>query len=80
MHSENNSPFLTITSMIASLRVSHWGNIAVERGEWTSSTRACSRAFLALRLPEAAGQRVSSVRSFQGVGWWARTLVDTVTV
>ncbi|KAL4226817.1 proteasome regulatory particle base subunit [Mactra antiquata] len=30
VHSENNTPFLTITSMERIIEVSHWGNIAVE--------------------------------------------------
>ena len=30
VHSENNSPFLTVTSMTRVIEVSHWGNIAVE--------------------------------------------------
>ncbi|XP_045164577.2 dolichyl-diphosphooligosaccharide--protein glycosyltransferase subunit 1-like [Mercenaria mercenaria] len=30
VHSENNAPFLTITSMERVIEVSHWGNIAVE--------------------------------------------------
>lgn len=30
IHSENNTPFLTITSMERVIEVSHWGNIAVE--------------------------------------------------
>lgn len=30
VHAENNSPFLTITSMERIIEVSHWGNIAVE--------------------------------------------------
>lgn len=30
IHLENNSPFLTITSMERIIEVSHWGNIAVE--------------------------------------------------
>lgn len=30
VHSENNTPFLTITSMERVIEVSHWGNIAVE--------------------------------------------------
>lgn len=30
IHSENNSPFLTITNLVRTIEVSHWGNIAVE--------------------------------------------------
>ncbi|KAK6176821.1 hypothetical protein SNE40_015049 [Patella caerulea] len=30
VHEENNSPFLTITSMERIIEISHWGNIAVE--------------------------------------------------
>jgi len=30
VHYENNSPFLTITSMIRHIELSHWGNIAIE--------------------------------------------------
>ncbi|XP_046542465.1 dolichyl-diphosphooligosaccharide--protein glycosyltransferase subunit 1-like [Haliotis rubra] len=30
VHEENNSPFLTVTSMERIIEVSHWGNIAVE--------------------------------------------------
>lgn len=29
-HYENNSPFLTVTNMVRTIEVSHWGNIAVE--------------------------------------------------
>ena len=30
IHSENNSPFLTVTHLERVIEVSHWGNIAVE--------------------------------------------------
>jgi oligosaccharyltransferase complex subunit alpha (ribophorin I) len=30
VHYENNSPFLTVTKMVRTIEVSHWGNIAVE--------------------------------------------------
>ncbi|XP_064606302.1 dolichyl-diphosphooligosaccharide--protein glycosyltransferase subunit 1-like [Liolophura sinensis] len=30
VHYENNSPFLTVTSMLRVIEVSHWGNVAVE--------------------------------------------------
>ena len=30
IHSENNSPFLTVSDMTRLIEVSHWGNIAVE--------------------------------------------------
>jgi len=30
IHYENNSPFLTITNLIRTIEISHWGNIAVE--------------------------------------------------
>lgn len=30
VHYENNSPFLTVTTMERIIEVSHWGNIAVE--------------------------------------------------
>lgn len=30
IHYENNSPFLTVTSLERMIEVSHWGNIAVE--------------------------------------------------
>ena len=30
VHSENNSPFLTIKKMTRTIEISHWGNIAVE--------------------------------------------------
>lgn len=30
VHFENNSPFLTVTNLVRTIEVSHWGNIAVE--------------------------------------------------
>ncbi|XP_044741190.1 dolichyl-diphosphooligosaccharide--protein glycosyltransferase subunit 1 [Chrysoperla carnea] len=30
VHFENNSPFLTVTNLVRTIEVSHWGNIAIE--------------------------------------------------
>lgn len=79
MHSENNSPFLTITSMTAS-----WsplgGSIAVEENVDLKHSGAVLKGPFSLRLPGPSDSGVSSVRSFKVWAGGPRTLVDTVTV
>jgi len=44
LHFENNSPFLTITSLKREIEVSHWGNVAVEEHYQMSHTGAKLRS------------------------------------
>ena len=76
VHSENNSPFLTITSMTRVIEVSHWGNIAVEENVDLKHTGAVLKGpFSRYDYQRQPDSGVSSVRSFKvwadGPGpWW----------
>ena len=75
VHSENNSPFLTVTSMTRVIEVSHWGNIAVEENVDLKHTGAVLKGPFSRydyqRQPDSGD---SSVRSFKvwadGPGHW----------
>lgn len=75
VHSENNSPFLTITSMTRVIEVSHWGNIAVEENVDLKHTGAALKGpFSRYDYQRQPDSGVSSVRSFKvwadGPGHW----------
>uniref|UniRef100_A0A4W2BUA0 Dolichyl-diphosphooligosaccharide--protein glycosyltransferase subunit 1 n=1 Tax=Bos indicus x Bos taurus TaxID=30522 RepID=A0A4W2BUA0_BOBOX len=68
VHSENNSPFLTITSMTRVIEVSHWGNIAVEENVDLKHTGAALKGpFSRYDYQRQPDSGVSSVRSFKTI-------------
>uniref|UniRef100_A0A8C2XZ46 Dolichyl-diphosphooligosaccharide--protein glycosyltransferase subunit 1 n=1 Tax=Capra hircus TaxID=9925 RepID=A0A8C2XZ46_CAPHI len=68
VHSENNSPFLTITSMTRVIEVSHWGNIAVEENVDLKHTGAVLKGpFSRYDYQRQPDSGVSSVRSFKTI-------------
>ncbi|XP_043298596.1 dolichyl-diphosphooligosaccharide--protein glycosyltransferase subunit 1 isoform X2 [Cervus elaphus] len=68
VHSENNSPFLTITNMARVIEVSHWGNIAVEENVDLKHTGAVLKGpFSRYDYQRQPDSGVSSVRSFKTI-------------
>lgn len=68
VHSENNSPFLTITSMTRVIEVSHWGNIAVEENvDLKHSGAVLKGPFSRYDYQRQPDSGVSSVRSFKTI-------------
>ncbi|KAM9076520.1 dolichyl-diphosphooligosaccharide--protein glycosyltransferase subunit 1 [Megaptera novaeangliae] len=68
VHSENNSPFLTITSMTRVIEVSHWGNIAVEENVDLKHTGAVLKGpFSRYDYQRQPDSGVSSIRSFKTI-------------
>lgn len=66
IHYENNSPFLTITSMIRVIEVSHWGNIAVEETVDLRHTGAVLKGpFSRYDYQRQPDSGISSVKSFK---------------
>ncbi|XP_055269416.1 dolichyl-diphosphooligosaccharide--protein glycosyltransferase subunit 1 [Moschus berezovskii] len=68
VHSENNSPFLTISSMTRVIEVSHWGNIAVEESVDLKHTGAALKGpFSRYDYQRQPDSGLSSVRSFKTI-------------
>ncbi|XP_058024147.1 dolichyl-diphosphooligosaccharide--protein glycosyltransferase subunit 1 isoform X1 [Ahaetulla prasina] len=68
IHYENNSPFLTITSMIRIIEVSHWGNIAVEETVDLRHTGAVLKGpFSRYDYQRQPDSGISSVKSFKTI-------------
>ncbi|XP_027719628.1 dolichyl-diphosphooligosaccharide--protein glycosyltransferase subunit 1 [Vombatus ursinus] len=68
VHYENNSPFLTITSMTRVIEVSHWGNIAVEETVDLKHTGAVLKGpFSRYDYQRQADSGISSIRSFKTI-------------
>lgn len=66
VHYENNNPFLTITSMIRVIEVSHWGNIAVEETVDLKHTGAVLKGpFSRYDYQRQPDSGISSVKSFK---------------
>lgn len=66
VHYENNSPFLTITSMTRVIEVSHWGNIAVEETVDLKHTGAVLKGpFSRYDYQRQPDSGISSVKSFK---------------
>lgn len=66
IHYENNSPFLTITSMTRLIEVSHWGNIAVEETVDLKHTGANLKGpFSRYDYQRQPDSGISSVKSFK---------------
>uniref|UniRef100_G3WVG4 Dolichyl-diphosphooligosaccharide--protein glycosyltransferase subunit 1 n=1 Tax=Sarcophilus harrisii TaxID=9305 RepID=G3WVG4_SARHA len=68
VHYENNSPFLTITSMTWVIEVSHWVNIAVEETVDLKHTGAVLKGpFSCYDYQRKADSGISSIRSFKTI-------------
>ncbi|XP_075143305.1 dolichyl-diphosphooligosaccharide--protein glycosyltransferase subunit 1 isoform X2 [Leptodactylus fuscus] len=68
VHYENNSPFLTITSMTRVIEVSHWGNIAVEETVDLKHTGAYLKGpFSRYDYQRQPDSGISSVKSFKTI-------------
>nr|XP_033782325.1 dolichyl-diphosphooligosaccharide--protein glycosyltransferase subunit 1 [Geotrypetes seraphini] len=68
VHFENNSPFLTIASMVRVIEVSHWGNIAVEETVDLKHTGAVLKGpFSRYDYQRQPDSGISSVKSFKTI-------------
>lgn len=68
IHYENNSPFLTITSITRTIEVSHWGNIAVEETIDLRHTGAILKGpFSRYDYQRQSDSGISSVKSFKTI-------------
>ncbi|XP_040094858.1 dolichyl-diphosphooligosaccharide--protein glycosyltransferase subunit 1-like [Oryx dammah] len=68
VHSENNSPFLTVSSMTRVIEVSHWGNIAVEENVNLKHTGAVLKgSFSRYDYDRWIDSGISSIRSFKTI-------------
>lgn len=68
IHFENNSPFLSVTSLERVIEVSHWGNIAVEEDIHLFHTGAKLKGpFSRYEYQREAHSGVSSIKSFKTV-------------
>lgn len=65
VHAENNSPFLTVTSMERIIELSHWGNIAVEEHIEMRHTGANLKGPFSRYDYQRAQDGVSSIKSFK---------------
>ncbi|XP_037346875.1 dolichyl-diphosphooligosaccharide--protein glycosyltransferase subunit 1 [Pungitius pungitius] len=68
IHYENNSPFLTISSIVRTIEVSHWGNIAVEETIDLRHTGAVLKGpFSRYDYQRQSDSGISSVKSFKTI-------------
>ncbi|XP_062325461.1 dolichyl-diphosphooligosaccharide--protein glycosyltransferase subunit 1 [Osmerus eperlanus] len=68
VHYENNSPFLTISSITRTIEVSHWGNIAVEETIDLRHTGASLKGpFSRYDYQRQSDSGISSVKSFKTI-------------
>ncbi|KAM9759701.1 dolichyl-diphosphooligosaccharide--protein glycosyltransferase subunit 1 [Menidia menidia] len=68
IHYENNTPFLTITSITRIIEVSHWGNIAVEETIDLRHTGAMLKGpFSRYDYQRQSDSGISSVKSFKTI-------------
>uniref|UniRef100_A0A3B3WKF4 Dolichyl-diphosphooligosaccharide--protein glycosyltransferase subunit 1 n=1 Tax=Poecilia mexicana TaxID=48701 RepID=A0A3B3WKF4_9TELE len=68
IHYENNTPFLTITSITRTIEVSHWGNIAVEETIDLRHTGAILKGpFSRYDYQRQSDSGISSVKSFKTI-------------
>lgn len=66
IHYENNTPFLTISSITRTIEVSHWGNIAVEETIDLRHTGAILKGpFSRYDYQRQSDSGISSVKSFK---------------
>ncbi|XP_030855983.1 dolichyl-diphosphooligosaccharide--protein glycosyltransferase subunit 1 [Strongylocentrotus purpuratus] len=67
VHYENNSPFLTVTTMTRVIEVSHWGNIAVEETVDVSHTGAVLKGPFSRYDYQRTQDGFSSVKSYKTI-------------
>ncbi|KAF7693407.1 dolichyl-diphosphooligosaccharide--protein glycosyltransferase subunit 1 [Silurus meridionalis] len=68
IHFENNSPFLTISSITRTIEVSHWGNIAVEETIDLRHTGAYLKGpFSRYDYQRQSDSGISSIKSFKTI-------------
>uniref|UniRef100_A0A8C7ZBQ4 Dolichyl-diphosphooligosaccharide--protein glycosyltransferase subunit 1 n=1 Tax=Oryzias sinensis TaxID=183150 RepID=A0A8C7ZBQ4_9TELE len=68
IHYENNTPFLTISSIVRTIEVSHWGNIAVEETIDLRHTGAVLKGpFSRYDYQRQSDSGISSVKSFKTI-------------
>jgi len=67
VHEENNSPFLTVTSMERVIEVSHWGNIAVEEHINVKHTGAKLKGSFSRFDYQRQQDGIASIKSFKTV-------------
>lgn len=67
VHSENNSPFLTVTELDRLIEVSHWGNIAVEETVDIRHTGALLKGPFSRYEYQRNQDGISSVKAFKTV-------------
>ena len=78
IHYENNSPFLSISSITRTIEVSHWGNIAVEETIDLRHTGAYLKGpFSRYDYQRQSDSGISSVKSFK-VSFSGKTASDIV--
>jgi len=65
VHEENNSPFLTVTSLDRVIEVSHWGNIAVEEHIDVKHTGAKLKGSFSRFDYQRQQDGIASVKSFK---------------
>ncbi|KAK7490567.1 hypothetical protein BaRGS_00018170 [Batillaria attramentaria] len=67
VHEENNSPFLTVTSMERIIEVSHWGNIAIEEHVDLRHSGATLKGPFSRFDYQRSQDGVSSIKSFKTI-------------
>lgn len=67
IHSENNSPFLTVTKLKRTIEISHWGNIAVEEVLDIMHTGAKLKGSFSRYDYQRSQDGLSSIKSFKTV-------------
>ncbi|XP_072181810.1 dolichyl-diphosphooligosaccharide--protein glycosyltransferase subunit 1-like [Diadema setosum] len=67
VHYENNSPFLTVTTMTRVIEVSHWGNIAVEETVDVSHTGALLKGSFSRYDYQRTQDGYSSIKSYKTI-------------
>ncbi|RZF37283.1 hypothetical protein LSTR_LSTR005615 [Laodelphax striatellus] len=68
IHYENNSPFLSVTSLVRTIEVSHWGNIAIEETIDLLHTGAQLKGpFSRYEYQREVQSGVSSVKAFKTI-------------
>lgn len=67
IHFENNSPFLTVTSMERIIEISHWGNIAVEEHFHMTHSGAVLKGPFSRYDYQRNQDGVSSIKSFKTI-------------
>lgn len=79
IHYENNTPFLTISSITRTIEVSHWGNIAVEETIDLRHTGAVLKGpFSRYDYQRQSDSGISSVKSFKVLYYTQTTVVGPV--